>query len=159
MFKPTDAEIKEFLVESNAIEGVYGDMAFNQALKAWKYLHHQKELTKEVVKKVHGLLMVGTDLNKMWRGYFRLIPVYIGGKEALKWEAIEGRMDAWCMKTFTHPEHWKEHHIEYEKIHPFVDGNGRTGRMFMNWERLKGGLPLLIIHAGSEQQQYYEWFK
>lgn len=52
----------------------------------------------------------------------------------------------------------KNHHVEYEIIHPFVDGNGRTGRMFMNWERLKGGLPILVIHEGEEQQEYYKWF-
>ena len=51
-------------------------------------------------------------------------------------------------------------HVKYEKIHPFADGNGRTGRMFMNWTRLKrNNEPLLIIHEGEEQREYYGWFK
>ncbi len=50
-------------------------------------------------------------------------------------------------------------HVEYERIHPFVDGNGRTGRMFMNWWRMKNGLPVLVIHEGEEQMDYYQWFK
>jgi Fic family protein len=58
----------------------------------------------------------------------------------------------------------KEHHIKFEHIHPFVDFNGRTGRMLMNWERLQVGLPMLIIHAdwpkvNGEQMEYYDWFK
>jgi len=49
-------------------------------------------------------------------------------------------------------------HIHFEKIHPFVDGNGRMGRILMNWQRVKVGLQPLIIWA-SERQAYYAWFK
>lgn len=38
-----------------------------------------------------------------------------------------------------------ESHIIFEKIHPFSDGNGRTGRMVMNYSLLGNGLPPLII--------------
>jgi Fic family protein len=62
------------------------------------------------------------------------------------------------MNSWLYPENWKDHHIRYEHIHPFVDGNGRTGRMFMNWERLKAGLPLLVIKE-SKKYDYYDWFK
>ena len=51
----------------------------------------------------------------------------------------------------------KASHIAYERIHPFIDGNGRTGRMFMNWQRLKAGLPILVIKE-KEKQEYYKWF-
>lgn len=36
-------------------------------------------------------------------------------------------------------------HIQFERIHPFSDGNGRTGRMIMNYSLLQEGLPPLII--------------
>jgi Fic family protein len=52
----------------------------------------------------------------------------------------------------------KYHHIRFEGIHPFGDGNGRIGRMLMNWFLVKGGRPLLIIHEGEEQFSYYKWF-
>src|SRR5690625_4663886 len=38
-----------------------------------------------------------------------------------------------------------ESHIAFEKIHPFSDGNGRMGRMIMNYSLLENGLPPLII--------------
>jgi len=36
-------------------------------------------------------------------------------------------------------------HIEFEHIHPFEDGNGRTGRLLINYELLKNGLPPIVI--------------
>jgi len=42
-----------------------------------------------------------------------------------------------------------ESHITFEKIHPFSDGNGRTGRMIMNYSLLENGLPPLIIDKGN----------
>ena len=53
----------------------------------------------------------------------------------------------------------EQDHIWFEKIHPFEDGNGRTGRILMNIQRLNAGLPLLIIHEGKEQMEYYKWFQ
>ncbi len=53
----------------------------------------------------------------------------------------------------------KNSHIFFEKLHPFEDGNGRTGRILMNLQKLNEELPLLIIHEGEEQMEYYKWFK
>lgn len=49
-------------------------------------------------------------------------------------------------------------HIVFEKIHPWMDGNGRTGRIFMNWHRIKIlGLPLKTIKY-EDRFDYYKWF-
>ena len=43
-------------------------------------------------------------------------------------------------------------HIQFERIHPFSDGNGRTGRMMMNYSLLQEGFPPLIIEKGTKAQ-------
>jgi Fic family protein len=53
---------------------------------------------------------------------------------------------------------WKVLHIIFERIHPFIDFNGRVGRMFMNWRRLMSGMPLMTIYE-KDRNKYYEWFK
>ena len=54
---------------------------------------------------------------------------------------------------------WLYHHW-FECIHPFRDGNGRTGRLILNNLRLILGLPWLIVRF-DERQEYYrgirEW--
>ncbi|PJK24546.1 Fic family protein [Enterococcus mundtii] len=43
-------------------------------------------------------------------------------------------------------------HIQFERIHPFSDGNGRTGRMIMMYSLLQEGFPPLIIEKETKAQ-------
>lgn len=114
-------------------------------------------------------------LNPKIAGHIRDVPVYVGNyksfRECLKPELIRGRLDklfaAWNeqkenlkeMPDSTKEAFIKQWHIDFEGVHPFEDGNGRTGRMLMNLQRLMVGLKILIIHEGDEQFSYYKWFK
>ena len=49
-------------------------------------------------------------------------------------------------------------HLDFEVIHPFYDGNGRVGRVIINAQLLKQGLPPLIVR-NSEKQTYYRAFR
>lgn len=153
----------EFLRESNAIEGVYGEASLKQAKVAWKYLMEQKQLSPSVILKTHKLLMLHQPLRPDEKGYFRHVPVWVGNHEVSPHTQIRRMIEDWCFKSLqtTPPIDTKALHVEYERIHPFVDGNGRTGRMFMNWQRLKiTQEPLLIIHAGTfAHEEYYSWFE
>lgn len=168
-----------FLRESNNIEDIWDDDSLQQAIIAWCYLKEQVELTPHVMFQTHKRLMLHQKLLPNERGYFRQRPVWIGGREGKPHYAIPELIENWCKDVarsivtaminnsmVEKPLDYQEKvetaimdaHIRYENIHPFIDGNGRTGRMFMNWQRLQLRLPILIIEE-NHKQDYYDWFK
>lgn len=46
-------------------------------------------------------------------------------------------------------------HIDFERIHPFIDGNGRTGRVILNWQMQQLDLPQIIIRSERKHENYY----
>lgn len=160
----------EFLSESNHIEGVYDGRSLEHAIEAWEFIAQQEELTKVNILETHRILMrshltTGNDLGK-----YRTVEVRIGDRLGLKSHLIDRAMNNWIMRVNeairvekVANKLWpaaisREDHVHYEHIHPFIDGNGRTGRIFLNWERVKLNLPILVIKE-SERFKYYEWFK
>lgn len=158
-------KITKFLSESNAIEGVYDAYSLDQALYAWEYVIKQDELSIGSILKTHKILMLNKPLQPNHIGYFRDCPVYIGGREVIHYSQIKEAIQNWIARTNLMIEYpgsrieqdINKNHVDYERIHPFVDGNGRTGRIFLNWQRVKVGLEPLIIKE-SEKYDYYKWF-
>jgi Fic family protein len=154
-------EVAEFIRESNAIEGEYSKIAFDDACTAYNYAYtamkDKKKFTKAIILNIHKRLM--HRLSPSIAGKFRTVPVYIGGREAINASQIKDELNILCSLPATTEEFIKKWHIEFERIHPHQDGNGRTGRIIMNIQRIKLGLPILTIHEGLEQIKYYTWFK
>lgn len=166
----------EFLEQSNLIEGVSDPDSFQQAAFAWEYIKNEKRLDIGTLLKTHKILMNHQKIRPDERGYFRQRNVSIGywkiigveGDKLIKHfvktgdpkdhKEVRSEIESLIGFINSYPGQWQPHHIKFEHIHPFIDGNGRVGRMVMNWERLKAGLPILII-KDAEKKEYYKWFK
>ena len=48
-------------------------------------------------------------------------------------------------------------HLEFEGIHPFIDGNGRTGRLILNLELIRNGFPPINVKF-TDRKRYYDAF-
>ena len=161
MNKLTIEEI-EFLKESNYIEREYSEEALEDAKKAWIWAKEQRgNISIKFILGIHKRLM--KRLNPKIAGKIREVDVWVGGRKCFSSDIIKEELKMLCnpgLYPYYLGEEWiKRWHIQFEYIHPHEDGNGRTGRILMNIQRLKLGLPILIIHEGDEQWEYYKWFK
>lgn len=154
---------REFLKESNAIEKEHSEIGLIDSILTFEFAKRiDGDLTTEYIMKIHAILM--RRLNKRIAGNWRRCAVRVGNdyydkenKYLLKKKVQDWLIDCEFTKLGKE-EDIRRWHISFEKIHPFEDGNGRVGRIIMNVQRLKANLPLLIIHTGKEQQDYYKWF-
>ena len=117
-------------------------------------------LTESIIKQIHYLVLADKRDD---RGVYRRIPVHIMGArhEPVQPYLIEPKMEQLLHGYAASEEHivmkLARFHIEFEGIHPFIDGNGRTGRLLVNLELMKAGYPPIDIKF-SDRVAYYNAF-
>lgn len=112
----------------------------------------QKKLSEKLIKELHKTLKNGTaDSRKDWFavGEYKKIPNEVGGVETAVPEVVSEKMKALIIHYNQKAEHTLEDiiefHCEFERIHPFQDGNGRVGRLIMFKECLKNNIVPFIL--------------
>lgn len=117
-------------------------------------------MTESIIKQIHFLVLANKRDD---RGVYRKVPVRIVGAkhEPVQPYLIQPRMEQLLLSYNESSEHviarLARFHIEFEGIHPFIDGNGRTGRLLVNLELMKAGYPPIDIKF-TDRVRYYHAF-
>jgi Fic family protein len=131
-------------------------------------------LSLRLLREVHKVLLGGGGGSRLTPGEFRRSQVWIGGTRpgtAVFVPPPVNELDD-CLKHFERFLHDRPEptpplvkaalaHVQFETIHPFLDGNGRLGRLLIALQLAADGLmrePLLYVslHFKQERQTYYE---
>ena len=122
------------------------------------------EISERTIKEIHALVLHG--INRENAGRYRSVPVMISGSTHVPPQPylLEKQMEDFIIK-FREMEAEKVHpvliaaflHDELVRIHPFIDGNGRTSRLLMNLYLLRNGFTLVALKGNNEDKiSYYK---
>ncbi len=133
-----------------------------KALLPYLLEHREEEITLSGIKDINEIIMNNIDsrggqfkviANAIIGADFTPTPPYMVPEELKKW--VDDL--SWRLENST-DEDGKifaimDQHLRFERIHPFADGNGRTGRALIIWSCLREGLTPIIIE--KEQRKVY----
>ena len=120
------------------------------------------EISERTIKEIHALILHGIDRENA--GRYRTVPVMISGSTHMPPQPylIEKQMEDFILR-FKQMEKEKVHpvliaaylHDELVRIHPFIDGNGRTSRLLMNLYLLRHGYVIITLKGSNDAKVSY----
>lgn len=120
------------------------------------------QLSEREIKNIHSLVLMDKPEDK---GVYRRLPVMIMGAMhtppqpylvPVQMEQILAEYEQ--MQKLMHiTEAVALFHIKFEEVHPFIDGNGRCGRLILNLELMKAGYPPINVKF-ADRRKYYDTF-
>jgi len=181
-----EAEISEMVFNSNAIENstltlqetekillemeVMRDVSLREVFEAKnlaRVMNYLKDKTQnldaDLILFLHKMLL--SAIKDEWAGRFRSKGEYVrvGNHIAPPPEQIELMIES-LLEDYKNNfldfgiDMIAKFHLDFETIHPFLDGNGRIGRVIINYQLQQLGFPAVIIR-NKEKKHYYEAFR
>ncbi len=174
---------KEFIFNSNNIEGSKippeivreiierGDAKYKDkneikevknSIIAYNYLKKSFKFNIASIKRLYHILTKDLEMQKgvLYPRGFKKVPNMVGNFETAPPEHVElelKKLLQWYKKgkKKIHPLLLAfDFHRRYEEIHPFLDGNGRTGRLIMNKILISSGYQPVIVYKDNKQAYF-----
>ena len=169
---------------SNAIEGstltyaetyaiIYNDNNFKinnkEPREIYEAINHKKALlyvfdninnplSESLIKNINKI--INQDIKDI-EGYRKINVIIKGSEHIPPKSSLVANMMFYFVYNYNNEvvddlfEKIAKYHIEFEKIHPFEDGNGRTGRLLINYELLKNNIAPAVIET-NDRVKYFE---
>lgn len=138
----------------------------------YRAVKEKQPINEEFIKTLHGHVLRGSEE----AGKYRTVQNYVGSLTKVVYtpappsqvpvqmkeyvEQLQGDLQKYSSLREAKSVNWEDlfhslaaHHIEFEKIHPFIDGNGRTGRLLLTYEMISMGL--LPVDIRYEERARY----
>jgi Fic family protein len=124
-------------------------------------ISNKEPLSEWNIKNIHALIL--KEIDNTNAGKYRSENVVISGAEHIPPKHYEIG-DLMQKLIAEYQSEWEGFHPvvratllngEFVKIHPFIDGNGRTSRLLLNFELMQNGYPPIII-KNAERARYYD---
>lgn len=159
--RETDMVLKGLTIAQKSLKEHLEVIGHKEAFEyVGQLVKEKKELSEKIIKDIHYLVLADKKEDK---GVYRRVPVKIMGAshEPVQPYLIIPKMEELLEKYKASNEDiitkLARFHIEFEGIHPFIDGNGRTGRLLINLELMKADYPPIDIKF-TDRLKYYEAF-
>ena len=153
---------------------IYEVLNYRKAMREAQTLLEGLPLSQRLIKKLHEILLSGVRGENKSPGIYRKIPNWIGPSGCsienayfvpISVDKLQDGINRW--ENFIHEEYLDNLvqlallHVEFEALHPFLDGNGRLGRMLVPlfmWQKNIISRPNFYISAVFERDRttYYE---
>jgi Fic family protein len=174
--KQRERFLSEFIANSNAIEGstmtandtfnyLFNDLApdgksrkelfmASNLLDAWNYVekNHSRLPSKDDLCELHRRVNKGVESDATL-GSYKKVQNYVGDMYTTSHLFTEERMARlfkWIKTAYKEIDDFEvafQSHAQFELIHPFVDGNGRVGRLLINWLLMNRSLMYFAIRS------------
>ena len=159
--RETDLVLRGLTINQKPLKDHLEAVAHKEAFDFVRELvRNNTPVSESIIKQLHYLVLAD---KKDDRGIYRQVPVRIMGAqhEPVQPYLIQSKMEQLLLDYTASNEHivtkLAGFHIEFERIHPFIDGNGRTGRLLVNLELMKAGYPPIDIKF-TDRIAYYNAF-
>ena len=159
--RETDLVLRGLTIDQKPLKDHMEAVGHKEAFDYVRELVQEKApMSERVIQQIHYLVLAD---KKDDRGVYRRVPVRIMGAqhEPVQPYLIRPMMEQLLADFAASQEHivtkLARLHIEFEGIHPFIDGNGRTGRLLVNLELMKAGYPPIDIKF-TDRMAYYDAF-
>ena len=148
--------------DKNLLE-IYEVQNYKKVLKFRR--KYSKRVTVDFVRKIHSLVMDNIDL-EMAGVFRRSDDIAIAGYDVMLTPhiLIEEELGNIIGEYYGNIENkrcpFEEavlFHYRFERVHPFTDGNGRTGREILNYMLSRSGYPMFVI-SGKDRERYIDSF-